>query len=187
MVTHRLGNVSGHLASLRLVITQPQHDQGITQSCEADADAALGARLAGLLWQGPCSDVQHVVQRTHLPTHGLCKGPRVKCCRPPLTESVANKPRQDEWPEHATPIRRQRLLTARVGGLYGFDGTQVVVPVNGVQKKQTRLSAVVRRMANGCPQGSGWHSFVDPQSITSDIRARGQAGGWACPGPEFAR
>ncbi|MNN79160.1 hypothetical protein D3C81_1957790 [compost metagenome] len=78
MVAHGLGDPPGQLARGIRVVAQAEHHQRAPQPQEAQADAALGARLGLLLGQRPERDVQHVVQHARGHPHDLGEGLEVK-------------------------------------------------------------------------------------------------------------
>ncbi len=159
------GNAGGHFAPLGGVVAQAQHGQRIAHAGKAHTNAALGSRLGALLLQGPESDVEHVVQCTHLGGDRLLKGFKVKCGQPVKAKWVADKTGQNDRTQIATAIRRQGLLAARVGGLNFFAIPQVVVLVHVVQEQNAGLGKVVGGLHHGVPQLARGHGFVDPQAI----------------------
>ena len=80
---------------------------------------------------------------------------------------MAHKLRQDDRPQIATTVGRQRLLATGVGRADDFDGRQIVVARNRVQKQNARLGVVIGRAHHRVPQVLRGHGGVNPQPVAA--------------------
>ena len=173
-VAHTFGDAHRHGPAFGAVVAQFQHGQGVAHAGEAHTDAAFGGRLGLLLRQRPVGHVQHVVQCPHLGADGQCKGVKVEAGLPVETKRVAHKAGQDDRPQVAAAIGRQRLLATGVGGGDGFAVLQVVVAVDGIEEQDARLSEVVGRLHDGVPQVTRLDRLVHPLPVGALVGALGQ-------------
>ena len=132
LVAHQPRDARGEVAAFLRVVAQAEHHERIAESGEADADAALRARLLVLLRQRPQRDVEHVVEKAHLRARALREAVPVERRRAALhlRERIDHEAREVQRPEIAAAISRQRLLAAWVGRANRLDGAQVVVVVH---------------------------------------------------------
>ena len=114
-VAHLARDRSGPLPPVVRVVAQPEHQQRIAETREAQADAPLGHRLATVLGQRPQRRVEHVVEHAH--------GGRDDCAQAREVEACGGRERRiDEGAEVqaaevAGAVGGQRLLAAGIGGL----------------------------------------------------------------------
>jgi hypothetical protein len=153
LVAHVFGDLGGHGAGFVGVVAQAQHDQGIAQAGEAEADAALGLRFGMLLFQRPVGGVEHVVEHAHRGVDGLAEGGEVEAGL--VAEGVLDEQGQVDRAQAAAAVGRQRLLGAGVGGLDGLAVVKVVVLVHAVEEQDARLGVVVGGAHDLLPQLAG--------------------------------
>ena len=170
-IAHAYRDAHRHVPAVVGVIAQAQHGQRVAQAGKADADAALGGRLGLLLRQRPERDVEHVVQRAHLRGHRFGKSLEIKRWLAVEAERVAHETRQDDGPEVAAAVGRQRLLATRIGCGNRLAIAQVVVLVDRVQKQNARLGKIIGRAHHAVPQFACGHCQVNPQAVGALERA----------------
>jgi hypothetical protein len=158
-------NLRGHVATFGAVVAQAQHDQGVAQTQEAQADAALGGRFNALLLQRPDGGVQHVVEHAHGHGNALLEAGKVETGIG--LEGVANVADEVDRTEVATTVGRQGLFAAGVGGFDGLAVGEVVFFVDAVEKQHTRLGEVVGGLHDGVPQVAGLDHLVHPQTVVA--------------------
>ncbi len=162
-IAQDLGDAPRLRARRLAVIAQAEHDQRVAQPGEAQPDAALGLRLGLLLRQRPDGDVEHVVEHAHGHLCDLGEAGLVEA-RAGL-EGVEHEMRQVDAAEAATAVRRQRLLSTRVGRRDRLAVAEVVVGVDAVEEQHAGLGVVVGRAHDLVPQLARAQPAVDPQAI----------------------
>ncbi|OQC14887.1 MAG: hypothetical protein BWX79_00778 [Alphaproteobacteria bacterium ADurb.Bin100] len=179
-IPHARRDTRGHLPAVGRVVAQAQHGQRIAHAGEAHADASLCRGLLALLLQRPERDIEHVVECAYLQRDGTLERLEIERRHPIETKGMAHKARQDDRPEVAAAIGRQRLFAAGIGRRNGLAITQVVVQVDVVQKQDAWLGKVVGRLHHRIPQFPRGHRLVDPKAVrTLEGALRDQAGAGA--------
>ena len=140
---HRLGRAVAHAA----------HDQGIGQTGDAEADAALGQGFLTLGLQGKFRDVDGVVE--HPQRHRDQVVERLQIEARAFGEGIADQAGQIHRPEQTGPVGRQRLFAAGIGGTDLLAVVKVVQTIDAVDEDHAGLGAVVGRPHDAVPERPG--------------------------------
>jgi hypothetical protein len=171
-IAQRLRDAGRHGAAIVRIVAQAQHHQRAAQAKEAQADAALGGALVGLLRQRPLGRIQRQVQHAHPdarhPAHRLIVEFRA------LAERMLHKTGQVQRTEVAASVARQRLFAARIGGAQGFAVVQVVLGIDAVHEQHARFRMVIGRGHHLVPQLARGHAAIDPLAVVALAGAGGQ-------------
>ena len=170
-VAHVLGDLGRHGARGIGVVAQLEHDQGVAEAGEAQADAALVLRFLELLLERPVRGVEHVVEHAHRTVDDAAEGGEIEAGA--LAEGVRDEQRQVDRAQAAAAVGRQRLFGAGVGGLDGFAVVKVVVLVHAVEEEDARLGVVVGGAHDLLPQVTGANLAIDPAAIAALVGAGG--------------
>ncbi len=162
-VTHEIGDLGRGIAGFLCVIALTQHDQGVAQSGETEANTALAGGFFCLLFERPMGGIQDVVQHAGGYIHYFAQCVVIKAGVG--REGVAHEQGQVDRAQAAATIGRQRLFGTGVGGLDGLAVVEVVVLVHAIKEQDARLGMVIGRAHDLIPQVAGAYFAIDPQTI----------------------
>ncbi len=136
-----LGHHLGELEGIGCTILHPQHGHGGAETEEAHTVAALAHDLVTLLFQRQTVDLDHVIQHAGEDAYRLAVGLPVK--GGVLGERLLDKAGEVDGAQQAGTVRRQRLLTTRVGGTHHLIEPVVVHLIDLVDEDEAGLGVVV--------------------------------------------
>ena len=117
-------------------IGEAAHGERIGKTGEAEPQAALGARLMRLCWQGIVRDVDDIVHEAHGAWHDVLDRRLVKARF--VRKRIKYQARQIDRTEKARAIGRQWLFAARIGRMDRFAIGEVVLAIDAIDEDHAR-------------------------------------------------
>ncbi len=155
---HFVGHFFGKHERIRRTIGHAQHAQGTTKPEKTHTMTTLAHNFIALARQGQTVHFHHIVQ--HASEHGNHFAISIPVEKSFVGERVAHEFGQVDAAQQTSAIRRQRLLSTRVGRTHIFAEPVVIHLVNFVNEDKAGLCIIVGGCHDHIPQAYRLHGFV---------------------------